>query len=513
MEWTSDQARALEKLNSPENVFLTGGAGTGKSTLVRHFIEKSLAEAEHLKTIEISPLQKVAMQKAEEKAVKDAAVKEAARKLAEKKNKDSKNQDAFNFDFSFAFDDQSSNSASGVGENSLMAKGLEIAEPKIQLPYSPGRVAVLASTGTAAILLGGRTFHSFFGLGIMEGGIEQTFDRATRHRGIVTRLKKTDTILIDEISMIGANEWIVAEKIARKARNVSAPWGGLRVIAVGDFAQLPPVVRSFGQSPDEQKPWAFLTETWRNTELEAVNLKQIVRSNDSNWNQILNELRWGECSEYAAEVLQSRMRSVPLEFQGTRLYARRAQAEKLNHDRLETLSGTAREFNTVYMGHAQKIDDLKKNAPIPEILILKEGALVMFRQNDPDYKFVNGTLGIVKKLPSSASGTSKIEIELFNGRLIELGTNTFSLLDAEGEPLATATNFPINLAWASTIHKAQGATLDRAHVDLKGVWEHGQSYVALSRVRSLDDLTLEGLSPRSFRVDPAVTDFYRNLKS
>ncbi len=412
MEWTPDQTTALEILSSENNVFLTGGAGTGKSTVIGEFI----------------------------------------------KNKEG--------------------------------------------------VAVLASTGTAAILLGGRTFHSFFGLGIMEGGVELIVERALRHRGIVQRLRKTNLVLIDEISMIGGTEFETAERIARKARGNSAPWGGLRVVVVGDFAQLPPVVRpSPGAEYPEGKPWSFLTGTWRDTLFDSVVLRTIVRSTESDWNKILNEVRWGEISRQSMEVLESRIMPVSLDFQGTRLFARRAQVEMLNQSRLQMLKGAAREYNTVYIGNAQRIDDLKRNAPIPEVLLLKEGALVMFRQNDPEYRFVNGTLGTVRKM-----GDQEITIELFSGKTINLKQTTYSVLNAEGESVATATNFPLNLAWACTIHKAQGATLDRVHADLKGVWEHGQSYVALSRVRSMSDLTLEGISARGFPVDPEVRSFYSSLR-
>jgi hypothetical protein len=277
---------------------------------------------------------------------------------------------------------------------------------------------------------------------------------------------------------------------------------------VGDFAQLPPVVKMQAQEGFEvSRPWAFLTETWRDTVFDPVVLKTIVRSQDAYWNRILGEVRWGELSEESAEVLHSRVRRVPLDFQGTRLFARRAHVDALNEERLKMLKGSVREYSTVYMGNAQKIDDLKRNAPIPDVLGLKEGALVMFRQNDPDYRFVNGTLGTVRKL-----GDQEISVELLSGKTVALKPATFSVLNAEGETVATATNFALNLAWACTIHKAQGATLDRVHADLRGVWEHGQSYVALSRVRSMEDLTLEGLSlERGFPVDPEVRSFYRRL--
>jgi len=429
-KWTEDQTLAIEKLNSDRNIFLTGGAGTGKSTVIQNYLREGLD-----------------------------------------------------------------------GSKST---------------------AVLASTGTAAILLGGRTFHSFFGLGIMDGGVENVVARATKHQGILQRLRKTDLVLLDEISMIGASEWMAAEKIARVARKRNAePWGGLRMVAIGDFAQLPPIVKAPPRpaQPDPysqdlfsqeiqipEKPWCFLTETWHKTDFDTVNLKEVVRSQDADWNEILNELRWGSFTRRAKEVLDGRIQKVPLEFQGTRLFSRRVQVDRLNHERLHTLKGAIKEYNTVYVGHAQRIDELKRNAPVGEILVLKEGALVMFRQNDPELKYVNGTLGTVVRLKDD-----EIRIELLSGRTVDLKPTSFNVLDAEGEPAATATNFPLNLAWACTIHKAQGATLDKAHVDLRGVWEHGQSYVALSRVRSLDDLTLEGYSASGFKIDPAVQDFYRRM--
>jgi ATP-dependent DNA helicase PIF1 len=411
MEWTADQTRALEALSGENNVFLTGGAGTGKSTVITDFIRKQES------------------------------------------------------------------------------------------------VAVLASTGTAAILLGGRTLHSFFGLGIMEGGSDSVVERALKHRGIVQRLRKTKTVLIDEISMIGATELQCAEKIARKARANSAPWGGLRIVAIGDFAQLPPVVRSVPGQGEMVRPWCFSSEVWRDTLFDPLVLKEIVRSRDSDWNRVLGEVRFGELEERSFEVLKERVRPVGLHFEGTRLFARRNQVDSLNQDRLKMLPGEAREYPTVYMGNAQRLDDLKRNAPIPEVLWLKVGALVMFRQNDPEYRFVNGTLGKIVKLKDQ-----EVEVELLSGKTIEMKPATFSVLDAEGQILASATNFPLNLAWACTIHKAQGATLDRVHADLNGVWEHGQSYVALSRVRSSEDLSLSGLSPRSFRLDPEVLSFYRSLR-
>ncbi len=418
---TLDQKQALEQLQSRKNVFLSGGAGTGKSTLLRHYLQ-SLAGAE---------------------------------------------------------------------------------------------VAILASTGTAAIMLGGRTFHSFFGLGIMEGGFEQTVERATRHQGITRRLRKTDLVIVDEISMIGALEWEAAEAISKIARKRSEPWGGLRIIAVGDFAQLPPILkREISEFSDldfeePKRPWTFLSPVWEKTEFAPAILETIVRSQDQELNEHLAQIRMGEVARETLQFLdQQSLNSagLALDWQGTRLFARRNQVDLINQQRLAALTSERVEFPTEYYGVAKKIDELKRNAPIPEVLILKVGALIMFRQNDPEQRFANGTLGVLKEVKKD-----RLRVELMTGKEVDVKKASFSMLDANGEVLATATNYPINLAWACTIHKAQGATLDRVHVNLKGIWEPGQAYVALSRARSFKNMTIEGLAPQVFKVDEVVKRFYKNL--
>jgi ATP-dependent exoDNAse (exonuclease V) alpha subunit len=140
------------------------------------------------------------------------------------------------------------------------------------------------------------------------------------------------------------------------------------------------------------------------------------------------------------------------------------------------------------------------------VLALKEGALVMLRQNDPQSRWVNGSTGHIVKIQPH-----RLQIELLNGRRIEIEKATFSMLDAEGEIAAAAVNFPLSLAWASTIHKAQGATLDRMAVSLAQLWEPGQAYVALSRLTRGADLFIEKWEARSIRVDADVVRFYRDM--
>jgi hypothetical protein len=304
--------------------------------------------------------------------------------------------------------------------------------------------------------------------------------------------------------MISGTVLKTAEAIARKARGGTRPWGGLRVIAVGDFAQLPPV--SLHRTAEQGRDWAFLDEIWEQSEFEAVVLPETLRTSEPDLLHALNGVRLGKLDPRTVRFLNDHSRKPPRDFDGTRLFGRRAETEKFNLERLESLPAPAHSFYTIYTGKEKQLEDLKKNAPVPEVLKLKEGALVMLRQNDVEGKWVNGSVGTITQIRPEY-----LKIELANGRDIEVEKATFTMLDAEGMPVASATNFPLNLAYAMTVHKAQGATLDQMQVDLKSLWEPGQAYVALSRARSAAELYIEGWSASSIRTDPRVTAFHEGI--
>jgi ATP-dependent DNA helicase PIF1 len=426
----SGQTRALELLQTGENVFLTGVAGSGKSFLIGRFLNH-LDEGQALQ-------------------------------------KESKSKSR--------------------------------------------RFPILASTGAAAILVGGRTFHSFFGLGILEGGVQATVERASKNDRLCKRLKETDGVIIDEISMISGTTLKAAEAICRKARGSSVPWGGLRVIAVGDFAQLPPVNPHWnpgsGLTPRALRDWAFLDEAWVAADFIPAVLPETMRTSEPELLHALNAVRAGKLDQETAKFLNSRQLAPPKDFDGTRLFGRRVDTERFNLEKLESISEKLHTLETEYTGKDKAVEDFKKNAPIPPTLQLKVGALVMIRQNDPEGRWVNGSVGHLRKVASD-----RLQIELSSGRDIDLERATFQMLDAEGLPVASATNFPVNLAYAMTVHKAQGATLDQMQVDLRGLWEPGQAYVALSRARKAGGLFVEGWNARSIIVDPVVTEFHRLLWS
>jgi ATP-dependent DNA helicase PIF1 len=360
---------------------------------------------------------------------------------------------------------------------------------------------ILASTGAAAILVGGRTFHSFFGLGIMEGGLQATIDRAVENKRLVKRLRQTEGVVIDEISMISGPTLRAAESIARKVLDPQRPWGGIRVIAVGDFAQLPPV-NPFSRV----KEWAFLDEVWKRSEFQGIVLRQIMRTQDQEFLEVLQSVREGVVTKAVSDFLNSRALEVPKKFDGTRLFARKDHVDHYNLQHLEKIDAPAFRFATRYTGKDREVENFKKNAPIADVITLKEGALIMLRMNDPERQWVNGSLGHIDKITDE-----KLFIRLLKGREIEVEKTDFTLLDADGNPAVTARNFPISLAWAVTIHKAQGTTLEETWMDIRGLWEPGQAYVALSRATSPEGLYIEGWDSRSIFTDPAVREFHKSV--
>lgn len=362
----------------------------------------------------------------------------------------------------------------------------------------------LASTGAAAVLVGGRTFHSFFGLGIMEGGPDATLQRALGDRRVVRRLQNMEGFIVDEVSMLSADTLAVAERICQMARDDYRAWGGVKAIVVGDFAQLPPVTR-WGQ----QRIWAFESEAWLRSEFESIYLRENHRTGEQDFLQTLNQVRMGEVSEQTSEFLNSRL-TVEGEQAvfGTRLFPRVNQTQKYNDTRLNDLAGEAEEFESVYTGRASMVEKLKKLAPLPEKILLKKDAYIMIRTNDPKKRWVNGTTGYIR-----AMDTGGLDVELESGRMVTIEKTTFSMLNAEGEAVASVTNFPISLAYAITIHKAQGLTLSHLYVDLQNLWEPGHAYVALSRSTSAKGLNILRWDPASVKVDPKVKAFYSELSA
>ncbi len=368
------------------------------------------------------------------------------------------------------------------------------------LKFMPEKIPVIASTGAAAILVGGRTFHSFFGLGIMQGGLHMVVDRAIRNGRLRKRIKDTRTLVIDEISMLSREAVDTAECIARQVRDSEKPWGGIRIIAVGDFAQLPPI------SKNAEKEWCFLGNAWARSAFKRVTLTEVKRTDDAEFLEILEDIRWGRVTERVHAFLNDKLaQPEEIESDVPHLFPRRAETDAFNKARLDEIGEPLIKLETEYGGDERYIERLMRDAPVPPSLELKKGALVMLRVNDPKQRYVNGTVGRVEEIADNA-----MTIDLGH-RTVEIEPFAFTVLDDEGEEAAYARNFPVNLAYASTIHKIQGTTLERLHVSLKQLWEPGQAYVALSRARSAKGITLMGWDVRSIRADHQVKAFYEKV--
>jgi hypothetical protein len=239
-----------------------------------------------------------------------------------------------------------------------------------------------------------------------------------------------------------------------------------------------------------------------------VSLDTVHRSPSHDWNKVLNRVREGICDQVVKDALNARLNKKETT-DVTRLFGMRHEAENYNRFRLEDLPGEPSVYTTEYVGDETALEQIKRNSPIPEELVLKMDALVMIRRNDPDGFYVNGSLGHIR-----AMSEKFIRIELLDyGITVELEPVKFEQLNADGEVIAAARNFPLNLAYGTTIPKAQGATLDAVRMRLAGLWESGQAYVALSRVRSPERLYLDGWDPRSIRADKDVLRFHSGLAS
>jgi len=421
--------------------------------------------------------------------------------LIENKNQFKKNQLSLSQENALKKLDSKNNifltGAAGTGKSFLLQHYLSHLQKSKEFP-------ILASTGAAAILVGGRTFHSFFSLGIMQGGFDATVERAIKNKKLLKRIKKTDGFVLDEVSMISGPTLKAAEKIARRARECDEPWGGMRVICVGDFAQLPPV-NPYSQT----KEWAFLDPVWNESSFVPIVLMEPMRTKDKDFIEVLSYIRDGIVNEKVIDLLQQRTKKCDEKFNGTRLLARRDDVEKYNLTKLEKIKGKQFIFETEYSGKKEEIEKFKKNSPILDVLQLKIGALVMIRQNDQVCgRYVNGSLAEVIDIPSD----EKIVLKLMeNSKKVEIEKEDFSLLDADGKEVVTATNFPLSLAWSITIHKAQGASIDKLWMDLRRLWEPGQAYVALSRAKKASQLWLEGWEPRSIITDSNVRSFHKNI--
>jgi len=364
---------------------------------------------------------------------------------------------------------------------------------------------IVAPTGIAASHLGGQTIHSFFALGIRESIDEGYVESLMEKKYLKTRFSKLKLLIIDEISMVSPALFSSMDLVLRGFKGLDAPFGGVQVVISGDFFQLPPVSKE-----PKDKRFAWQSPSWKALELQTCYLEEKFRQDDNRLIEVLDDIRSGDISDKTNKALKARMDvNLSSESKITQLYTHNADVDRINLAELDKLEGEEKLFVYESKGSAKNIEKIFKSSLVLEELRLKKGALVIFIKNNPEGEYVNGTTGIVQ----SFSPIDKMPIVITtDGKKIKLEREEWSLENDSGKVTATVTQVPLRLAWAITIHKSQGMTLDAAQIDLSKTFEVGQGYVALSRIKSIEGLSLLGLNPMALRVDPLILHIDDRIK-
>lgn len=351
--------------------------------------------------------------------------------------------------------------------------------------------AVTASTGIAASHINGSTIHSFSGIGINKNLTPDQVEFIRRNKWVAERIKKVKVLIIDEISMLDATALDDVNKIMQAVHANKKPFGGIQVVFVGDFFQLPPVTRG------EQSVFAFDSEAWIQADPAVCYLTEQHRQSDPHFLDILSGMRNGTTTDAHRKTLEEcSLNHIP----DTRLFTHNADVDTLNKTELEKLPGKSSIFTMHEGGNPKLVETLKRNCLSPEKLELRVGAVVMFTRNNFKAGYVNGTIG---KVTAIIKGDPVVT--LGDGKRIKPEYAEWNFTERKVVK-AYIRQMPLKLACAITVHKSQGMSLDQALIDLSQTFEYGQGYVAISRVRTLQGLHLKGVNPKVYMMHPRVIE-------
>ena len=362
----------------------------------------------------------------------------------------------------------------------------------IKLAKADGKhVSVTATTGLAATHLGGTTIHSWSGIGVSDFLPQGFADHVAKGRREI--IEKTDVLIIDEISMLHDYRLDMVDEACRLVRRKDEPFGGIQVIMSGDFFQLPPINRG------DSRAGGFVVHSnvWQELDPSVCYLQEQHRQDDELLLDILNALRAGEIRRHHAEQLLARVDQTPPEDMVlTELHTVNIDVDKLNEVKLAELGGDELFYTQNTTGAQNYVESLQRSVLAPATLRLKKGALVMAVKNATDRRYANGSIGTVIDFEPA---TEYPIVEFRSGRVVNMAPDTWELRDGD-KKRASIAQIPLRLAWAITVHKSQGMTLDAARIDLRKAFVEGMGYVALSRVKNLDNLYLHGINRMALQV-------------
>lgn len=386
--------------------------------------------------------------------------------------------------------------SAGTGKSFLLKRLVGALPPDVTF--------VTASTGVAACQIGGTTLHAFAGIGSGKAELKQCIVQASR-KVIAAQWRRCKHLIVDEISMVDGGLFEKLEAVARAIRNNDKPFGGIQLILCGDFLQLPPVTR-----PGEKRVFCFQTEAWEKCINVSMELTEVRRQDDNKFIDILQAIRMGRCTEEMVAVLKATESNV-VERNGikaSRLCTHKEDVDHINKEHLNKLTGETRVFSAVDSDQGMTAF-MDTATPVLSKLVLKVGAQVMLLKNlSTTTGLVNGARGVVTSFTNNNEGIP--HVRFLNGETFPIKHEKWTAKTGGGQFMHRK-QLPLKLAWAFSIHKSQGMTLDCAEMSLSRVFESGQAYVALSRARNLQSLRILDFNSNVIRAHPDVLRFYYKM--
>lgn len=365
---------------------------------------------------------------------------------------------------------------------------------------------IVAPTGIAASHLRGQTIHSYFSLGIRSEVDDYYIESLLEKKYLQTRFSHLKVLIIDEISMVSPEIFSSIDKILQAFKRNTLPFGGVQTILSGDFFQLPPISRT-----PTDKRFAWQSPVWKELGLKTCYLQEKFRQDDNVLISILDEIRSGTVSSNSYDVLNARFhKDLDINFTPTKLYTHNMDVDRINIQELNKINNPAFAFKYTSEGTAKNIEKIFKSSLVLEEIVLKKDAVVMFIKNNHDLGYVNGTTGVIVNFDKE---TKLPIVKTSDGSLIKISLEEWTMENESANVVAKVLQVPLKLAWAITIHKSQGMTLDSAEIDLSKTFEVGQGYVALSRIKNINGLRLMGLNDKALLVDPLILHIDDRIKA